>query len=85
MLQDGERRVVSEFVDEVNGRIDVQQVVVGDFLAVDLVEHLVQIAVEISFLMGVLAITQGLLVVGRVAESASFATVEVVEDGRVVV
>ena len=57
MLQDGERRVVSEFVDEVNGRIDIQQVVVGDFLAVDLVENLVQIAVEISLLMGVFAIT----------------------------
>lgn len=85
MLQDGERRVVAEFVDEVYGSVDVQQVVVGDFLAVDLVEHFVQIAVEISLLMGVLAITQGLLVVGRVAEGTSFATVEVVEDGRVVV
>lgn len=85
MLQDGKRRVIAEFVDEVYGSVDVQQVVIRDFLAVDLVEHFVQIAVEISLLMGVFAITQGLLVVGRVAEGTSFAAVEVVEDGRVVV
>ena len=85
VLQDGKRRVIAEFVDEVYGSVDVQQVVIRDFLAVDLVEHFVQIAVEISLLMGVFAITQGLLVVGRVAEGTSFAAVEVVEDGRVVV
>ena len=84
VLQDGEGGFL-EFVDQVDGRIDVQQVVVGDFLAVDLVEHLIQVAVEVALLVRILAVAQGRLVVGRATEGRSVLAVEVVEDGRVVV
>src|SRR5699024_4565936 len=40
----------------VNGSIDVEQVVIRDFLTVNLVEHSINIAIEITFLMRILAI-----------------------------
>ena len=55
MLQDSESRIL-EFVNQVNGSIDVEQVVIRDFLTVNLVEHSIQIAIEITFLMRILAI-----------------------------
>ena len=84
VLQDGERRL-RELVNQVYGGVDVEQVVVRDFLAVHLVEQLVQVAVEVALLVRVLAIAQGLGIVGRAAESRAFAPVKVVEDGGVVV
>ena len=84
VLQDGEGCFL-EFVDEVDSRVDVQQVVVRDFLAVNLVEHLVQLSVEVALLVRVFAVAQGGGMVGRAAEGRALPAVEVVEDGRVVV
>ena len=84
VLQHGEGGF-REFVNQVYGSIDVEQVVVGDFLAVDLVEHGIEVAVEVTLLVRVLAVAQGLLVVCRLAESSALLTVEVIEDSRVVV
>ncbi len=55
MLEYGESRV-GEFTDEGNGRVDVEEVVVGNLLAMELGEHFFEIAEEESFLMGILAV-----------------------------
>ena len=42
--------------NQVNGSVDIEQVVIRDFLTVYLVEHSIQIAIEITFLMRILTI-----------------------------
>ena len=55
MFQDSESSIL-KFINQVNGSIDVEQVVIRDFLTVNLVEHSIQIAIEIAFLVRILAI-----------------------------
>ena len=45
MLQNGKSNFI-EFINQVNCRIDIQQVVVRDFLTMDLVEHCIKITIE---------------------------------------
>lgn len=80
MLQYGKRSLL-KFIDQVNGCIDIEQVVVRDFLSVNLVEHSFQISVEVTLLMRVLAVAQSLLIIGRATECGTFFAIEVVEDG----
>ena len=80
MLQYGKRSLL-KFIDQVNGCIDIEQVVVRDFLSVNLVEHSFQISVEVTLLMRVLAVAQSLLIIGRATECRTFFAIEVVEDG----
>ena len=84
MLQDG-KGGLAELINQIHGSLDVEQVVVGDLLAMHLVEEALKVAVEVALLVGILAVAQGLLVAGAVAEGRALATVEVVEDGAVVV
>jgi len=79
MFQDSESQIFV-FVDQIDGSIDVQQVVIRDFLTVNLIEHGVQISVEITFLMRVFTVTELLLVVYRTTESRTFAGIEIIED-----
>ena len=84
MLEDGEGDFV-ELVNQVYGRIDVDEVVVGYFLAVYLVEHGFQIAEEVALLVGVLAVAELFGLLDGAAEGREVVAVEIVEDGRVVV
>ena len=84
MLQNG-KSGICEFINQINGSVDVEQVVVRDFLAMNLVEHGVDITVEITLLVRVLTVAQHLLVIGGLAESGTFLTVKVIEDGRIIV
>ena len=83
VFQNGESGPV-KFRNQRNGGIDVEQVVVRNLLAVELLEHLVEVAIEYTLLVGILAVAQHLGVVAGIAEGRAFATVEVVEDGAVV-
>ena len=47
-----------EFLDEISGGADIEDVVVGKFLAVELLEMLAETAVELGFLVGVFAVAQ---------------------------
>ena len=51
----------------------------------NLIEHGVQISVEITFLMWVFTVTELLLVVYRTTESRTFAGIEIIKDSRIVV
>ena len=83
MLQDSEGRI-RKFINQINGGIDIEQVVIRDFLTVNLVEHGIDISIEITFLMRVFTIAQSLLVIGGLTESRPFFTIEIVEDSRIV-
>ena len=83
MLQYGESSIC-EFINQVNGSVDIEQVVIRDFLTVYLVEHSIYVTIEITFLMRVLTIPQSLLVVGGLTESRPFFAIEIVEDSRIV-
>ena len=83
MLQDSES-CISKFVNQINGSVNVKQVIIRNLLTVDLVEHSIDVAVEITFLMWVFTVTQCLLIVGRLTESRSLLTVEVIENSRIV-
>ena len=58
VFEHGESGFGAEFVDEVYGGVDVKQVVVGDFFAVELVEEGVEMAEEVSALVGVFAVAE---------------------------
>ena len=62
MLEDGEGGF-GELGDEAYGGVDVEQVVVGNLLAVELFEEFVEFPEEISLLMGILAVAHCLLAV----------------------
>jgi len=70
-----------EIVDERNGCVDVQQVVVRNFLALQLFEHFVEVTVEIPSLVRVFTVTQALGIVHGTAELRAFAAVEPIEYG----
>ena len=59
VLEDGEGGLSRKVVDKGAGGVDVAQVVIADFLAVELVEATLQVAVEDTLLVGVLAVAQG--------------------------
>ena len=80
MLQYG-KRYIFEFVYQVNGSVDIEQVVVGDFFSMNLVEHSFQVSIEVTLLVRVFSVTQSLLIVGGAAECRTFFAVEVIEDG----
>ena len=58
MFQYSESRFGSEILHQSQGRIDIEQVVVGNLLAVQLFEAFVERTVESAFLMRILAIAQ---------------------------
>ena len=61
VLQDGQgRSVAGELPDQIRGGRQVEDVVVGKFLPVELFEIIVESAIEGGLLMGVLAVTQPL-------------------------
>ena len=84
MFQDCESEVI-EFIDQVNGCVDVEKIVIRDFFPVNLVEHCFQISVEITFLMWVFTVTKLLLAINRATEGRTFAGIEIVENSRIVV
>ena len=84
MLQDGHGRLVLEFIDQGYGRIHVYQVVIRQLLAVQLVEELVELAIEYAFLVGVLAIAQRGCLPQALFKHLSVALLEVVENMGVV-
>ena len=76
---------VGEFGDQTHCGVDVKQIVVGYFLAVELCEHFLEIAEEVSLLMGILAIAHVLgSVDGHTQGRGTFLAVEVVEYGCIV-
>ena len=83
MFQNGERQFV-KLINQVNGSIDVEQVVVRDFLTVNLFEHIVELAIELSSLVRVFTVTQVHRSVYCGTEVRAFAAVKVVKDRRVV-
>ena len=77
---------VAEVVNQTACGIDVAQVVVRDFLAVQLGEVGLEVAVEISLLVGILAVAQHVGLIAAVAECVDMiGTVEIVEDGCIIV
>ena len=85
VLEDGEGGV-GIVVDKGTGSIDVAYVVIGYFFSVELGEAGVEVAVVAAFLVGVLAIAQGVgLVAAEFEHGQLLLLVEVVEDGGVVV
>jgi len=84
MFQDSKSNIF-KFINQFNSCIDIQQIVIRDFLSVNLVEHSVQVSIEISLLMWVFTITEHLLIIGRLTESRTFFCIKVIEDGRIIV
>ncbi|MPM51833.1 hypothetical protein SDC9_98584 [bioreactor metagenome] len=64
VFEDGQRRFI-KIGHQRNGCIYVEQVVVRNLLAVQLLKGLIKIAVKNSFLMGVLTVPQCFAIVGR--------------------
>ena len=83
MFQNGERQFV-KLINQVNGSIDVEQIVVRDFLTVNLFEHIVELTIELSSLVRVFTVAQVHRSVYRSAKVRAFAAIEVVKDRRVV-
>ena len=83
MLENCESRLV-KLTDERDGRIDVEQIVVADFFAVELIEHLVEISEEAPLLMRILPIAEMHGSVFGKAKSGGIGSVKPVEDSAVV-
>ena len=75
---------LSEVANKVHGSVDVEEVVVGNFLAVELGEHFIEVAEEIAFLVRILTIAHHLGTIDGQAECRRLFAIEVVEDVRVV-
>ena len=73
-----------EVADKIYCGVDVEKVVIRDFFAVELVEHLVEIAEEITFLMRIFAIAHSLGVVEGKAKRRGIIAIEIREYVRVV-
>ncbi len=84
MFEDGKGDFV-ELINQVHCSIDVKQVVVRNFLAVNLVKHGIQVAKEKAALMGILSITQLLGIIHCTAESREVISVKITKDGRIIV
>ena len=83
MLKDGKRRSLV-FGNQIASRRDVLQVVVGDFLALYLIEISIKIAKETPLLMRIFSVTEGLYSIVSNAQSGAFSSIEIVEDGTIV-
>ena len=83
MFQDSECQFI-ELVDQANGSIDIQQVVVGDLFTMDLVEHIVELAIIFSSLVRIFTITQVHRLVYGSTEMRTLASVEIIENSRVI-
>ena len=83
MFQDSECQFV-ELVDQANGSIDIQQVVVGDLFTMDLVEHIVELAIVFSSLVRIFTITQVHRLVYGSTEMRTLASIEIIENSRVI-
>ena len=84
MLEHGESRI-GKFADEGHCGVDVEQIVVGNLLAVELGEHFFEIAEEESLLMGVFAIAHGFGAVDGYTQSRGASVeVEIIEYRAVV-
>ena len=59
MLEDC-KSSLSEVANKVHGSVDVEEVVVGNLLAMKLCEHFVEVAEEITLLVGILTIAHHL-------------------------
>ena len=69
-----------EFINQVNSSIYVKEIIVRYLFTMNLIEHLVQITVEETFLMRILTIAKLLLIFKRATESRAFITIKMVED-----
>src|SRR5690606_27643365 len=86
VFDDREDVFVSEFTDEMNSGIDIHQVVVREFLSIQLPEQAGQVAVVCSLLMRVLAISKGTAVGNALFERRNASvSVEIGENRRIVV
>ena len=83
MFQDSKCQFV-ELVDQIDGRVDIKQVVVRDFLTVQLVEHIVEFAIEFSCLVRVFTVTQVHRLVYRSPEMRTLTAIEIIEDCRII-
>lgn len=90
VLEDCHCGLFAELGDESAGGVDVKKVVIGNFLSVELVEHLVELTEESTGLMGVFAVAEVHLTVDSHTERAGRGSLlgsrgcEPVEDGGVV-
>ena len=84
MFQNSESEVV-KFINQINGSVDIEKIIIRDFLSVNLVEHRFQISVEIALLMRVLTITKLFLAIYRATESRTFACIKIIEDRWIIV
>ena len=84
MLQNSKCDIV-KLIDQIDCGIDVKQVVIRDLFSMNLIEHLIQVSIEISLLMWIFAITQRLLAIGRATESRTLFSIKIVEDSRIIV
>ena len=83
MLQNGKCHLI-KFINQIYGRIDIQQIVIGNFFSMNLVEHRIQISIEITFLMRIFTITKLFLFFHRATESRTFTTIKIVKDSRII-
>ena len=83
MFQNSERQFV-ELVNQVYSRVDVEQIVVRDFLTMQLVEHIIELAIELSSLVRVFTIAQVHRIIYGSTKMRTLAIVEVIEDCRIV-
>ena len=83
MLQDGECQFV-EFIDQIYSRVDVEQVVVRNLLTMQLVEHIVELAIELGSLMRVFTVAQMHRIVYGSTEMRALAIIEIIEDCGIV-
>ena len=82
MLEDGECSL-RELAHERDGGVDVEQIVVGDFLAVELLQQVVETAEEIALLMRVFTVAHSLFAVDGDAQGSGVLgqRVEIAEYG----
>ena len=83
MLKDGKRRSLV-FGNQVASRCNILQVVVGDFLALYLIEISVKIAKETPLLMRIFSVSKRLYPIISNTQSGAFSSIEIVEDGTIV-
>ena len=84
MFQDSESKIL-ELVDQVNSSVDIKKIVIRNFFSVNLIEHCLQVSVEITFLMWIFTVTKLFLAVHRTTEGRTFAGIEIIEDSRIIV
>ena len=83
MFQDSKCQFV-ELVDQIDGRVDIEQVVVRDFLTVQLVKHIIEFAIELGNLVRVFTVAQVHRIIHGSTEMRALAVVEIIEDCRII-